>query len=173
VWTWPVGIVGVALYVVVFYQTKLYGETGLQVVYIVLSIYGWHQWLHGGAQRAALPVSQVTTREGVVLGVVGVVGAWLLGELLYRNTDASIPYLDSALVSASLVAQWMMTRKQLECWLVWIAADLVYVGTFIYKALYLTAFLYAGFTVLAVMGYREWRASLRARVDSVQPAHGW
>ena len=159
-WTWPVGIVGVALYVVVFYQTKLYGDMGLQVVYIILSIYGWHQWLHGGAQRAALPVSRVTTREISILGVVAVAGAWLLGELLYRNTDASIPYLDSALVSASLVAQWMMTRKQLECWLVWIAADIAYVGMFFYKELYLTAFLYGVFTVLAVMGYREWKASL-------------
>ena len=143
-----------------------------QVVYIGLSVYGWYQWLHGGAQRSALGVSRVTTREVVILAVVGIAGAWLLGELLYRNTDASIPYLDSALVSASLVAQWMMTRKQLECWLVWIAADIVYVGMFIYKALFLTAFLYAVFTVLAVMGYREWRGSLRARGGSVEPAHG-
>jgi nicotinamide mononucleotide transporter len=161
--------VGVALYVVVFFQAKLYGEMGLQVVYIVLSIYGWHQWLHGGAHRSALPVSRVTAREIMILAVIGVAGAWLLGELLYRNTDASIPYLDSALVSASLVAQWMMTRKRLECWVMWVIADVVYVGTFMYKQLYLTAFLYAVYLVLAVMGYREWRASLRA--PSTASAH--
>jgi len=146
---------------------------GLQAVYIILSLYGWYQWMYGGAQGSTLAVSRVTKRAILILSAVGVGGAVILGQLLYRNTDAALPHVDSVLVSASLVAQWMMTRKQLECWLVWIAADVAYVGMFIYTNLYPTAFLYAVFTVLAVAGYREWRASLSARDgDPFQPAHG-
>jgi nicotinamide mononucleotide transporter len=164
VWTWPVGIVNVAMYVVVFYQAKLYADMGLQVIYIVLALYGWYHWLYGGPRRTTLPVTRGLPRELLIAAGVGVIGAWGIGAVLARFTDASLPYLDASLTSASLVAQWMATRKLLENWLVWIVADLVYIGMFIYKQLYPTAVLYAVFTVLAVLGYRQWRATLRAPV---------
>jgi nicotinamide mononucleotide transporter len=89
---------------------------------------------------------------------VGTVG---LSTFLARATDASLPLADSALTAASLVAQYMMTRKYVECWLVWIVADVAYVAMFVYKALWPTAGLYLVFSALAVMGWRQWRASLR------------
>jgi nicotinamide mononucleotide transporter len=88
------------------------------------------------------------------------------GTLLGRHTDASLPYLDSAVTSTSLVAQWMMTRKLLECWIVWVTVDLVYIGMFIYKQLYPTAVLYVVFTVLAAWGYVQWKATLREPVPA-------
>ena len=164
VWTWPVGIVNVAMYVVVFYQAKLYADMGLQVIYIVLALYGWYQWLYGGPGRTTLPVTHGAPRQLLIATAIGAAGAWGIGAVLARFTDASLPYLDASLTSASLVAQWMATRKLLENWLVWVVADVVYIGMFIYKQLYPTAVLYALFTALAVLGYRQWRAALRVPV---------
>jgi len=162
VWSWPVGVANVTLYVVVFYGAELYANMGLQVIYIVLSFYGWYQWLYGGRGRTTLPVSRTSTRLALALLAIGVTFSASLGVLLGRLTDASLPVLDSAATATSLVAQYMMTRKLLECWLVWIAVDVVYVGMFLYKSLYLTAGLYAVFLLLAFSGYREWKRSLRA-----------
>ncbi|HJU67334.1 MAG TPA: nicotinamide riboside transporter PnuC [Gemmatimonadaceae bacterium] len=161
VWNWPLGIINVALYIYVFYNAKLYADMGLQAVYVVLAAYGWWHWLHGGANRGTLRVSRMPTREIILLGVAFVVGTATLTTFLARATDASLPFADSALTAASLVAQYMMTRKYVECWLVWIVADVAYVAMFIYKSLWPTAGLYLVFAVLAVVGWRQWRASLR------------
>jgi len=163
IWSWPTALVNVGLYFVVFYEAKLYADMGLQVVYFGLSLYGWYEWLYGGANRTELHVSRTTRPLGVRLLVIGVVCAAVLGTLLARFTDAALPYVDSATTSTSLVAQWMMTRKILENWAVWMAVDVVYVGMFIYKHLYLTAGLYTVFFVLAVMGYVQWKRSLAER----------
>ena len=162
VWNWPVGIINVALYVVVFYRARLYADMGLQVVYIALALYGWYQWLYGGPGRTTLPVRRADGRQMVLAAAVAVVGAWGIGGILARYTNASLPYLDASLTSASLVAQWLATRKLLENWLLWIAADIVYIGMFVYKRLYPTAGLYAVFTVLAIAGYVQWKRTLGA-----------
>jgi len=159
IWSWPTGIVNVSLYFVVFLEAKLYADMGLQVVYFALSLYGWYEWLYGGENRTELHVSRATRSLGVRLLVIGAVSAAVLGTVLARFTDAALPYLDSATTSTSLVAQWMMTRKIVENWAVWVVVDVVYIGMFIFKHLYLTAGLYAVFLVLAVMGYVQWKQS--------------
>ena len=160
VWSWPVALVNVGLYTVVFYEAKLYADMGLQVVYFALSLYGWYEWLYGGADRSTLHVSRVGARLAAWLAIIGVAFALLLGTILRRYTDAALPGLDSALTSGSLVAQFMMTRKLIEHWMIWIAVDVVYVGMFIFKALHVTAVLYAAFLGLAVLGHIRWRRSL-------------
>jgi nicotinamide mononucleotide transporter len=163
VWSWPTAIVNVLLYVVVFFREKLYADMGLQVVYAAISAYGWYHWLHGGANRSELRVSRTPQRERVVLPLLVLAAGASLGTFFARATDASLPYLDSSLTATSLAAQWMMTRKYVENWLVWIAVDVVYVPMFIYKRLYPTAALYAVFLVLATMGYVQWRRSMMER----------
>ena len=163
IWSWPTALVNVALYFVVFYEAKLYADMGLQVVYFALSLYGWYEWLYGGENRTELHVSRTSRPLGVRLLAIGLVSAVVLGTLLARFTDAALPYVDSATTSTSLVAQWMMTRKIVENWAVWVAVDVVYVGMFIFKHLYLTAGLYAVFLVLAVMGYVQWKRSWEAQ----------
>ncbi len=159
IWSWPTAIVNVLLYTVVFFQARLYADMGLQVVYAVLSVYGWYTWLHGGVGRTELHVSRTSRPLGLLLVATALAGSALLGMLLHRTTDAALPFLDSFLSSSSLVAQWMMTKKKLENWLVWIAVDVLYVGMFLYKDLLVTALLYAVFLALAVKGYRDWRRS--------------
>jgi nicotinamide mononucleotide transporter len=158
--SWPTAIVNVVLYALVFYQAKLYADMGLQVIYAALSVYGWYEWLYGGEGRTELHVTRTAGRLAALLALIALSGAALLGTLLHHTTDAALPYMDSFLSSTSLVAQWMMTRKKLENWLVWIAVDVLYVGMFIFKGLYLTAGLYAVFLALAVRGYLDWRRSM-------------
>jgi nicotinamide mononucleotide transporter len=160
IWSWPTAIVNVGLYTLVFYKSRLYADMGLQVVYVVISFYGWYQWLYGGKNRTELKVSRTSRRLGSLLAAIGVVSAFVLGTVFHRTTNAALPFLDSATTSTSLVAQWMMTKKLLENWLVWVAVDVVYIGMFIYKSLYVTALLYFVFLVLSVMGYRQWKATL-------------
>jgi nicotinamide mononucleotide transporter len=160
IWSWPTAIVNVVLYAIVFFEAKLYADMGLQVVYAVLSIYGWYEWLHGGEGHTELRVTRTGPALGALLTGIALAGAVLLGTLLQRATDAALPFMDSFLSSSSLVAQWMMTRKKLENWLVWILVDVLYVGMFVFKGLYLTAGLYAVFLALAVKGYLDWRRTL-------------
>jgi nicotinamide mononucleotide transporter len=160
IWSWPTGLVNVLLYTVVFYESKLYADMGLQVIYAVLSLYGWYEWLYGGENRTELQVTTTSARLGVGLGAIALTGAGVLGIILQRATDAALPFMDSFLSSTSLVAQWMMTKKKLENWLVWIFVDVLYVGMFIFKHLYLTAGLYSVFLVLAIRGYFDWRRSM-------------
>ena len=170
IWSWPTAIVNVLLYFLVFRDAKLYADMGLQLVYFVLSIYGWYEWLHGGANRTALTVSALRLRTGLILAAIAVAFAVALGTLLARTTDAALPYLDAATASTSLAAQWMMTRKILQNWAVWMAVDVVYVGMYLFKGLALTAVLYAIFFVLAAMGHVQWKRSLAAQLAKPQRA---
>jgi len=170
IWSWPTAIINVAMYIVVFYRSKLYSDTGLQVIYVVLNFYGWYQWLYGGKNRTVLPVARTGARLGAILVVIGTVSTAALGTFVSRNTDAALPYMDALTTSTSLVAQWMMTKKLLENWIVWVAVDVVYIGMYIYKDLYVTSALYAVFLVLSVMGYFEWKRSFAARSAVPVPA---
>jgi nicotinamide mononucleotide transporter len=166
IWCWPTGLVMVALYVVVFFQTKLYADTGLQVIFFVLQVYGWYEWLHGGKNRSKLEVTQMTWQLGIVLLVIACGATVLLGYFLAAKTDAALPYWDSTATVLSLIAQWMLARKLIENWYLWITVDVLSIGMYTSKQLYLTAVLYVAFLVLAALGWVEWRKSLR----SLQPA---
>lgn len=167
--SWPTAIVNVGLSAVVYYGARLYSDTGLQGVYLVLSIYGWYEWKFGGAGRTELPVARTPRARAPLLVALTAGGALALGTLTTRYTDvlqhnrAWVPWTDGALTAASLVAQWMMTRKLLENWLVWIAVDVAYVPLLAYKGLYAFSALYAVFLALAVKGYVGWRRDLAAR----------
>lgn len=161
-WCWPFGIANVGLFLVVFAHARLYGAAALQAVYVLLSIYGWYEWLHGGSGRGRLAVSRTPPRWVPALFAAGLFGSLGLGLLLKLRTNEALPWSDAAATAFSLVAQLMATRKWLENWLVWIAVDAVYVAMYISQRLYPTAALYAVFLVMAALGYREWRTSLRA-----------
>ena len=168
IWCWPVGLVNIILYLYIFFQVRLYADMGLQAFYIVVSLYGWWHWLHGHAgpgpgpdNKSELTVSRLHRRHGLALVFTGLAAIPMVGWILESATDADIPYWDSAATVVSLIAQWLMARKVLECWLVWIAVDTLYVAIFIYKGLYPTAALYAFFLVLAALGFIAWKKSLK------------
>jgi nicotinamide mononucleotide transporter len=160
IWCWPVGIVSVASFIVVFGRAKLYGAMGLQVVYVLLLAYGWYAWLHGGEDRGALKVSRLPRRLALGLLVLGAAASGGAGYWLRVETDHVLPYVDGFSTSFSLVAQWMQARKYLENWLVWVVVDVVYVGMSLSQELTLTAGLYAVYVGLALVGFRDWRRSI-------------
>ena len=163
IWSWPLGVLNAGFYVVVFARTGLYSDTGLQVVYLLLSLYGWWHWQRGGAHRDPLVVTRTTRRTAWLLAAVALLCWIALATITRHIPGATLPWLDAALVSVSLVAQYMMTRKLLEHWLLWIAVDVVYIGLFINRHLPLTAVLYAVFLVLAVIGSVHWHRSAARR----------
>ncbi len=159
IWGWPLTIAGVALYAVLFRHERLYADMGLQAIYIAIAAYGWYEWLHGGEARGERKVSNAPLTVQAPAYAFGALFAIGLGFFLRRTTNAALPFLDSTLTSYSLIAQWMLTKKYLENWIVWIAVDVVYVGMFIFKRLYMTAGLYVVFLFLCVRGYLEWKRS--------------
>lgn len=162
IWSWPTALVNVALYFLLFYKVGLFSDMGLQVVYFALSLYGWYEWLYGGAGRTELAVTRATPRIWLSVSAVALVVWFALWQVTSRIRSAALPSVDAATTTTSLVAQWMMTRKILENWAIWVAVDVVYVGMFIFKHLYLTAGLYAVFLVLAAMGHFQWKRTLAA-----------
>lgn len=160
IWCWPAGLVQVALFIFVFWDAKLYSDVILHVVYVVLQVYGWVHWKYGGVHRAELPVIRlhpVVAGAWVVAIAAGTL-AWGYGMASF--TDAALPYWDAGIAVASLVAQYLMTRKYIENWVVWMGVDVVAVGVYGVKELYLTAGLYAVFFVLCVIGLRSWWKSM-------------
>lgn len=168
--SWPTALVNTALYFVVFARAGLYANAGLQVVYFSLSCYGWYAWLYGGEAHKPLVVRRATRRHAVVLVPLAVAVAVAVGYALSRVQDAALPWLDAGTTAVSLVAQWMMTRKLLENWILWNVVNVVMVGMMVSQGLVPTAALYAVYIVLAGLGYVSWRASLRAR-EAAEAAH--
>ena len=162
VWNWPVAIVNAVSYVIVFFGAKLYADCGLQLVYVAISFYGWWSWLHGGRDRSELPVTRVRPSTIPLLALVTVAATAALMLLLRRFTDSTVPFWDGLTTAMSLTAQYMLARKIIENWWLWMAADVIYVALYIYKALYLTAALYAIFFALCVVGLTRWRKLLAA-----------
>lgn len=156
-WCWPIGLLSVLIYSWIFVDARLYSDALLQVAFAVLIVYGWHRWLHNLGEDGRVRVAPLPPAQAALHIVLGVAGALALGFAMHRYTDAALPWLDAALTSFSLVAQWWQGRRHIAAWWLWIAVDVIYVGEYVYKHLMITSVLYAGFIVLAIMGLRAWR----------------
>ena len=159
-WAWLFAIVSSAAYGFVFYNAKLYGDMGLQGVFIAVSVWGWYQWLYGGASHKPLAVTTCTPRGWVYSAIGWAIGFAILAVFLDHYTDTDVPNIDGFLTAGSLVGQFLLSRKKVENWIVWIVVDILYVGLYVYKGLMLTAVLYALFVVLAGIGLVAWRRSI-------------
>ena len=156
VWNWPVQLVSSALYVAVFFQARLFADTSLNVLYVVLYLLGWYWWVRGGENHGELHINRLSGRLALALVAVGVPATAALTVFLTSVRDAA-PFLDALTTVTSLIALFMTGRKLLESWWVWIAVNLVYIGLYVYKGLVLTAILYAIFAALSVVGLLNWR----------------
>ena len=167
---WPTGLLQVSLYIFIFYDAKLYSDVILHIIYVAMNVYGWHYWLHGGKMRQVARVKE-TSRMWLAGSVIGsVLATALLGWFMATRTDASFPYPDAFTTIFSLVAQWLMSLKRLESWYFWLAVDVVAIGVYYAKGLYLTTGLYSLFLIMAVIGLLKWRRSLLSIQDSLDNA---
>jgi nicotinamide mononucleotide transporter len=167
VWNWPVGIANSAFYVVVFFHARLYADSSLNILYVVLGFLGWYWWLKGGERRSVLHVSRASKVSASVLAGIDVVATAGMTVFLAGVHD-SAPFLDALTTVLSLIAEYMLARKLLENWWVWITADVIYIGLYSYRSLYLTAILYALFLAMCIAGFVRWRRTWLAA--QTQPA---
>jgi nicotinamide mononucleotide transporter len=163
---WPIGILNVVLLMVVFWQYGLYADAGLQIVYVILGFYGWWLWRYGGARRTQLTVRSTTRTEWIALLIAGLVLTAALWIFLDRLTGSTVPLADAITTALSLMATYGQSRKLLESWWLWIAADLIYIPLYAYKDLWLTALLYIAFLTLCVFGLHAWRVAVREPVPA-------
>ena len=159
---WPIGIANASFFLLLFADYGLYADSALQAVYIVLGGYGWWAWLHGGADRSSLSVGRMTLSQWIALATVVVALTAALWLVLERATDSTVPGWDAATTALSLAATWGQSRKKVESWWIWLAADAIYIPLYASKDLWLTAVLYVVFAGLCVVGLRAWRSELAA-----------
>jgi nicotinamide mononucleotide transporter len=168
IWAWPAGLIQVLLYVWIFKQTRLYSDMVLHIIYVPMQLYGWYHWLHGKGRDPALEQIPITR-----MSVVGLIG-WATaaaaaividGYVMRRYFDAALPYWDAAIAVLSLVAQYLLARKVLENWAIWIAVDFIAIGVYWNKGIKLTAGLYAVFLVLATIGLIAWLRAYRRQTS--------
>lgn len=158
---WPVNLAACALYFKLFLDVRLYSDMVLQALFGLAILYGWIVWARGRNAVGEVVVNPMPPLRAVAGLVAGMTGALAIGWTTSRYTDAALPWMDSALSSFSLVAQYWTARRHAASWLLWIVVDVLYVGMFVIKELWLTAGLYAAMVGLAVMGYRRWQQSRR------------
>lgn len=159
-WNWPIGLANNIFFAILFWEARLFADFGLQGVYFVLGIWGWWQWLHGGEQRSKLKVSRATRVEWMAIAAFLGFGTWGLREMLIA-VNGSAPFLDALTTTLCLAAQYLLCRKKIENWFLWIIADVIYVPLYFSKNLPLTALLYAGFIILCILGLKRWTKELR------------
>lgn len=166
--TWPTGLLTSALYVVVFFRSGFYADMGLQLYYVAISIYGWYFWLKGNPKQnegeKTLQVRQTPKKLAVNLSAVFVLLYAAILFILLNFTDSTVPYMDTLTTALSIVATWMLAKKYIEHWLIWIFVDVVSTGLYVYKNLWPTVILFLVYTFMAVLGYREWRKDLKPKL---------
>jgi nicotinamide mononucleotide transporter len=161
IWCWPTGLVNVVLYILIFYQTQLYSDVVLQIIYVPLQLYGWWHWLTGDKETPALPITRLIATAAITWAAIAAILIVADGYLMHRYFNAALPWWDAAIAVLSLIAQYLLARKVLENWLIWIAVDILALGVYATKGLYLTTGLYGVYLVLASLGLTAWIQSLR------------
>lgn len=172
VWNWPIGILNNIFFLIVFWHSKLYADACLQVFYIALAVYGLWNWLYGGEKHTHAPIVRATRTSFLLLLPATTAAAGILYYVLSHHTDSNVPLGDAITTALSLAAQYMLARKQIENWLVWITADVIYIGLYWYKSLYLTALLYVGFIAMCVAGYRAWQRTMNGTAAVAEATPG-
>lgn len=172
IWCWPTGLVQVALFIIIFYQARLYSDLILHVIYVGMQFYGWYCWTVGrrAADQGPVVIASMPPHHLAMWASITLVLTTVWGYAMSTWTDASLPYPDAFTTVASLVAQYLLARKLLENWLFWIVVDVVAIGVYYYKSLFPTSILYAAFLGLAVIGFVTWRYRLQTQQIHGAPA---
>lgn len=168
-WAWLFTIISSALYAVVFIHAKLYGDSALQWMFIVIALYGWYQWLRGGKGHQMIQVTTLTFKGRMRSISFWLAGYLVMAEALWYFTDTDVPRIDGVLTAGSILGQFLVSKKKIENWIVWIIVDIGYTALYIYKGLVLTSILYGVLVILAIIGFNVWR-KLLAPVNT-RPVH--
>lgn len=166
IYCWPAGLIQVSLYIIVFYEAKLYSDVILHIIYVILQVYGWYYWLHGNNHHQAV-VTRLSVPMLVNWIIIGIIAAGIWGTVMHTYTDAALPYPDAFIIAMSLIGQWLMAKKKIENWYFWIAVDVVAIVVYSVKELYVTSGLYFTFLIICLYGMRKWRLALDGIKDAL------
>ncbi len=166
IWCWPVGIACVICFGAVFFQARLYSDLLLQVVYIGMQLYGWWFWLQRGhvGVHSTFKVERLNPKQLLTYAVAIAAFSLMLGAGMANFTNADLPYLDALPTTISMAAAWLQARKVLQSWLLFILGNVLFIGIYASKGLYITIVLYVVSTALAVFGYLKWRNAAQPNV---------
>jgi len=158
-WNWPVGLLNVACFMVLFYNAKLYADALLQVGFAVLGVVGWWQWARAVDRDAshAVVVTRSSLRETLWSLLLSAIAIYAGSRLLVAATDSPVPIADTTLLVLSLLATWWQVKRRLESWLIWIVVDVVSIPLYWHRGLAMTAVLYGIFLLICMAGYVDWR----------------
>ena len=162
VWNFPVAIVMVALYFIIFRDAKLYSDAGLQIFFAAINLYGWWSWNRNKDDSGVISVRRLPATDYALWIAGSIIAIWAWGAIMHAETDASYPYWDASVAMLSIAGQILMTRRFVENWHYWIIVNIISIPLYIVKDLHLTAGLYGLFLVLAIAGLVEWRKAERA-----------
>ncbi len=155
---WLFGIISSGIYVYITLVSKIYADMSIYIYYVVVGVYGWVHWSGKDVkQEKELLITSTNRVEAIFLGAITISLFFIISIILNKYTDSSIPYLDSLTTSGAITATWMLTRKRLEHWLMWIVINGISIGLYMYKGLYPTSGLYLVYTIFSVIGYFEWK----------------
>ncbi len=159
IYLWIAGIVMPAIYIFIYYEAGLYADFGINIYYLLAAIYGWLMWRYGkrNKQERELPITKLPGKYLIPALLVFAITLVGIAFILIRFTDSNVPWLDSFTTALSIIGMWMLARKYIEQWWVWIVVDVVCCGLYIYKELYFTSFLYGLYAIIAIFGYFKWR----------------
>jgi len=169
-WTWFFGALGVILFGALFYQFKLYSDAGLQILFFLpMQIWGFYVWRNMSKQEHNSSVTKSFVSDGISkvfswdIVIVAIAGLTAInGALMMKYTDASFPFADAFTTWMSVFAQVLMVKKYWESWVLWVTMDIVAIGIYFAKGLYVVSFLYVIFLILATIGlikwYRDWKS---------------
>lgn len=160
---WIAGIIMPAIYIFVYYEAQLYASVGINAYYLLVSVYGFAVWRAGKkASGGTLPVTRTPAKAILPMAITGALAFLAIAWILTRYTDSDVPWIDSFTTALSIIGMWMLARKYLEQWLVWIVVDVVCSVLYVYKELYFTSALYAVYAVIAIFGYLNWKKMMAA-----------
>lgn len=159
---WPAGMISAILYMVVFFQSKFYADMGLNAYYFFISIYGWIVWSRGKSGGGeGLQITRIALKQGLILALITALAFAGIGIILDHFTDSPLPYWDAFTTALSFTATWMLARKILEHWILWLIIDVVSMALYLYRGLYPTLLLFGVYSIMAVVGFIQWRRTIQ------------
>jgi len=164
IWNWPISIISVVAYGFLFFREAMYGDMTLQIYFLFTAFYGWYFWITKKVMHGK-PITRLTSKNWLLVIIFVLALSIFLGWFMTRFTNSTVPYADGFCTSVSFVAQFLLTRKILENWLLWVFVNICYVPLFIYKNLNLSALLYVVLIIIAFKGYLDWRKTYREQIN--------
>jgi nicotinamide mononucleotide transporter len=157
----PIGLINVIISLYIFSEQALYADSLQQAVYIPLLIYGWVRWKDLAVMDQHKPITRLDCKGLFLLIIAILASTFLLAKTLLYFTDAQLPWLDSFATSCAFVAQYLIARKKIETWLLWMVVNLIYMGIYVNNALYLYVALFTIYGILSVFGWKSWMKELK------------